>query len=400
MLGNLDIELTLDAIEDRFNRSSWSEYSDFNDRCEVKWFVNWIAVFRDKSFKSSLADDTTALQGSIIHRLIDLIYNERVYLRPSLIEAEKFYQWLSHQVSLMLDMIVYPIEAQNEDPFAEYFRVNSTRSNRYFIETEHGKGVAEQFLSKGLEPDLVNDLSPCFVNLEELSARYSGVDGLKDSIPKLVYKSLVNLTGVHPPQKTLVESKWFYCIEDGTEEGTKIKAIIDFLSVVDGEIPESTRIAKDEDRRLPEGKGGFNLTDGKTRYWKRYTKVGQLQIYAYIVKKVSGWTPKKLQFFDFTNQKYISFDYDERMDSLLPEYARKRKETLSDLREVLVRASKQGHDQIPMEFLGMSLRPSKSRCKFCKAVACPKRSVAKPYMVSSFGISQQFSNADVGEVSL
>lgn len=399
-LGNLDIDATLKAIDDRFNRSSWSEYSDFNGRCETKWFVNWIAVFQDEGKTSRLSDDTTSLQGSIIHRLIDHIYNEEVYKRPELSQGDALFHWIAQQTGFMLDMITNPMEAQTKEPFVEYFRVHSTRSNQYFLQTDHGKEVAKRFVAKGLDPSLAEDLSPCFVNVGELQKRYSGVAGLKKSIPKSIYASLHHLMKYHPPLTTLIESKWFYTIEDGTEEGTQIKALVDFLSTDGLEIPKEKRIATDEGRRLPEGKGKFILTDGKTRYWKNYTKEGQLNVYAFIVSEVSGWEPSLVQFFDFTEQKYVPITYDPTMKKRMQDYAAQRKGVLRDIKKILLSSQKQGHKAFPSDLLGMSLRPSKSRCRFCKAIGCPVRSTIKPYMVNSFSLSQQFMKADAGEVSL
>lgn len=322
---------TLNSMLRNGHKLSWSK-KNWYDSCPVQWFVSMAKPLESETL---MQENTFALPGWVIQKLLETFINHRVYNRPEMISIQSLYDWFDSNLGILTEFIMFDTESQ------KYMG-----DVRGFFKLE-GKNLVDSAYKNGLDRN-ISGFQPMFIKPDVFIATHKNMESLISRMSDIIHR-VIDMWAKNGMNLNLVTCESFI---SSTIEGFAITGLTDYIYNVNG--------VKEIEKGFDSLEDGYILTDGKFNI-SRYVHEEQLQLYQTLIRIITGKTAGKIRFLDYNKTSYKEMapdlHYYEKLVTDLCKIEQTYQRVLS-----FVRGQNRTFDilDIPENFT-----PSMTGCSFC-----------------------------------
>lgn len=328
----VDVRSTLESLERRGDRLSWSQYKSWS-QCPAKFLVDNHAVFVGGGYRR--VDDSKGVVGWVVQRFFEGWFNERLYRRYGSgdygVVGRSVY--VRKQVGALLRTVVLPCGSSCAGV-----------GGRYWFGTDEGKERLRVAVGEwGLDPVFAKRLSPLFCDMRK---------GWLDECVGKIEGSLVGMESAGwVADRTLSE-----CFLEVDVGGVELSGYVDFVVNVVGGF-EGLHMLED----------GYVLLDGKNVVGSWLDR-DQLMFYAMGLWLRYGKSPGALGFWSWSRAEATWYAFTDGWRDGLLDRVRVVSGEIKKLRKVFSGVC----GEVDVGDL-VSFNPSSSNCRYCSYGDCPVR---------------------------
>lgn len=334
----------------RNNKVSWSHFDTFQS-CQGSWFIKYFLKSPPELCETQVVrEDTRAVPGTLIQKLMEVFVNERVYTRPEMGTLSAIYEWFTKNTRLLFQLSTFPIDEQFKQDFLY---------TKDFWKKGRGRALWQVALNNGLDP-CIRDINISFLDPTAFERTYESPEKFLEKVANL-YPEII---GWFAKQKFDLDWMWseIPLRVELPKRDISLTGSIDFI--YNPKQKDGTYFSS-----LAQLQNGYFLFDGKYKF-SSYTKEEQLSYYSLLLYLQTGKLPDTTALLSWTEAKMKEFTFDlgykEKVETVLTQLLTAKK----NLIEILDKKKENtgwmfGENLVP-------LCPSESICQFCSAVEfCP-----------------------------
>lgn len=268
---------------------SWSKIDQYRN-CKRRWFMTNFADFGIDVQEHAIRDSVKAVPGTIIQKLFEIYINDKKYALPN----EELELWLDINLYWLYHTMKYGIEDSARFPF----------DTRNYDKSEEGILRIQKALANGADPAVLKKVNPKFFNPEDL--QYGMGESQFLELMRTVLRTNIRIFHEKMPIFSKLHSEMF--IRAKFMNSLTCNGGVDFMYNPNGPFAFENKDG--------EPKKGYQIFDGKWNY-NKFTKVDQLQFYAFIYFSRYRVFPEKLGFIEWISGDWIEVPLDmARIDKI------------------------------------------------------------------------------------
>lgn len=343
-----DVNLTKEALK-KTTRMSWSKFDNFRT-CKGWWFTNYVLQApRDIVVTPTIREDSRAIPGTVIQKVMEVFINSRIYSRPGMSSMQDLLDWLTTNTRAVFYLSKFSVEQQLQPEF---------ENRKGFWNNKYGSLHRQVVINNyNLDPE-IKEVNLSFIDRNTFRNIYETEEKLLDKLCSL-YPAILQMFIDQELTLDRIMSEIPLNIEVGDMLFT---GSIDFLyNTRQKSTSYFSSIGQLED--------GYFIFDGKYNF-SSYTKEDQLQFYAFLLFLRTRKIPGRMALYSWTENKLKEFDFNMDFRLKIEDGVNALLDTCRDLEQKFENKTTP-HGLFFQDEL-FELNPSNSNCQFCLALPqCP-----------------------------